>query len=131
MSIIPWLPLLIVFVNGKWTGFTNRFLYSALWIVVCSFSFVHCVVYPSLIYGLWLPLWYLQTFLCPFSFGHCVFYPSLIYGLWLPLWYLLAIVLSIPLWFTDSDYPFGVFKLFFLPNVQQITRDRVTRKSYI
>jgi hypothetical protein len=25
--------------------------------------------------------------LCPFSFGHCVVYPSLIYGFWLPLWY--------------------------------------------
>jgi hypothetical protein len=27
----------------------------------CSFSFGHCVVCPSLIYGFWLPLWYLQT----------------------------------------------------------------------
>ena len=28
-----------------------------------SFSFwpLHCVVYPSSIYGFWLPLWYLQT----------------------------------------------------------------------
>ena len=28
-------------------------------------SFAHCVVCPSLIYGFWLPLWYLQTFLTP------------------------------------------------------------------
>jgi hypothetical protein len=28
-----------------------------------------------------------------------------------PLWYLVAIVLSVLL-FTDSDYPFGIFKLF-------------------
>ena len=25
---------------------------------------------------------------CPFSFGHCVVCPSLMYGFWLPLWYL-------------------------------------------
>ena len=30
--------------------------------VLCTFSFGHCVVCP-LIYGFWLPLWYLQTFL--------------------------------------------------------------------
>ena len=54
-----------------------------------------------------------------FSFGHCVVCSSLIYGFWLPLWYLqtllLTIVLSVLLWFTYSDYPFGVFKLFFWP----------------
>jgi hypothetical protein len=27
----------------------------------CTFSFGHCVVCSSSIYGLWLPLWYLQT----------------------------------------------------------------------
>ena len=43
------------------------------------------------------------------SFGHCVVCPSLIYGLWLSLWYLLAIVLSVLLWFTDYDYPFSIF----------------------
>jgi hypothetical protein len=29
----------------------------------CPFSFGHCVVCPSTIYGFWLPLWYLQTLL--------------------------------------------------------------------
>ena len=29
----------------------------------CTFSFGHCVVCSSSIYGFWLPLWYLQTFL--------------------------------------------------------------------
>jgi hypothetical protein len=29
----------------------------------CSFSFGHCVVCSSSIYGFWLPLWYLQTLL--------------------------------------------------------------------
>ena len=46
---------------------------------------------------------------CTFSFGHCVVRSSLIYRFWLPLWYLLAIVLSVLLWCTDSDYPFGIF----------------------
>jgi hypothetical protein len=52
------------------------------------------------------------------SFGHCVSCPS-IYRFWLPLWYLqtllLGIVLSVFLRFTDSDYLFGIFKLFFWP----------------
>jgi hypothetical protein len=43
------------------------------------------------------------------SFGHCVVCSSLIYRFWLPLWYLLAIVLSVLLWYTDSDYTFGIF----------------------
>ena len=43
------------------------------------------------------------------SFGHCVVCSSLIHGFWLPLWHLLAIVLSVLLWFTDSDYLFGFF----------------------
>jgi hypothetical protein len=29
----------------------------------CTFSFGHCVVYSSSIYGFWLPLWYLQALL--------------------------------------------------------------------
>ena len=34
----------------------------------CTFSFDHCVVCSSSIYGFWLPLWYLQTLL--FSHTH-------------------------------------------------------------
>jgi hypothetical protein len=30
---------------------------------LCTFSFCHCVVCSSSIYGFWLPLWYLQTLL--------------------------------------------------------------------
>jgi phage FluMu protein Com len=41
------------------------------------------------------------------SFGHCVVCSSLIYRFWLHLWYLLAIVLSVLLWYIDSDYTFG------------------------
>jgi hypothetical protein len=43
------------------------------------------------------------------SFGHCVVCSSSIYGFWLPLCYLLAIVLSVLLRYTDSDYPFVIF----------------------
>jgi hypothetical protein len=43
------------------------------------------------------------------SVGHCVVRSSSIYGFWLSLWYLLAIVLSVLLRYTDSDYPFGIF----------------------
>jgi hypothetical protein len=43
------------------------------------------------------------------SFGHCVVCSSSIYGFWLPPWYLLAIVLSVLLRYTDSDYSFGIF----------------------
>ena len=32
----------------------------------CPFTFVHCVVCPSAIYGFWWPLWYLQTRLIAF-----------------------------------------------------------------
>ena len=48
------------------------------------------------------------------SVGHCVICFSSIYGFILPLWYLLAIVLSVLLRFTDSYYPFDIFKLFLL-----------------
>jgi hypothetical protein len=34
---------------------------------LCTFSFVHCVVCSSSIYGFWLPLWYLQTLLLSLS----------------------------------------------------------------
>ena len=42
------------------------------------------------------------------SCGHCVVNSSSIYRFWLPLWYLVAIVLSVLLRYTDSDYPFGI-----------------------
>jgi hypothetical protein len=45
------------------------------------------------------------------SFGHCVVCSSTTYGFWLPIWYLLAIVLSVLLRFTGSDYPFGIYWL--------------------
>ena len=43
------------------------------------------------------------------SFGHCVVCSSSTNGFWLHLWYLLAIVLSVLLRYTDSDYTWGIF----------------------
>ena len=42
-------------------------------------------------------------------FGHCVVCSSMIYRFWLHPWYLVAIVLSVLLWYTDSDYTLGIF----------------------
>ena len=52
-------------------------------------------------------LWLLTTHLV--SVGHCIVFPTSIYGFWLPLWYLLVIASSV-LRFTASDYPFGIFR---------------------
>ena len=38
------------------------------WLSYCTFSFGHCVVCSSSIYGFWLPLWYYQTLLNPATF---------------------------------------------------------------
>jgi hypothetical protein len=54
-------------INWVWTQVLRRikcFLFH-MWqpSAFCPFSFGHCVVFLSSIYGFWLPLWYLQTFL--------------------------------------------------------------------
>ena len=41
---------------------------------ICPFSFGHCVVCSSSIYGFWLPLWYLQTLLIT---AWCLFIPQI------------------------------------------------------
>ena len=51
----------------------------------------------------------LQLLITPLvSCGHCIVCPSSIYSFWLHLWYLVAIVLSVLLQFTASDYTFGI-----------------------
>ena len=137
------------------------YLFDLRLLITLLVSFGHCIVCTSVIYGFWLPFWYLLAIVlsvllwftdsdCPFgifwplyclyffdlqiltllvsfghcivctslilriltllvSFGHCIVCTSLTYGFWLPFWYLLAIVLSVLLWFTDSDCPFGIF----------------------
>jgi hypothetical protein len=64
----------IIFVRHIW-GFSNTIDLETLDIFIlyvcfvdlclsfCTFSFGHCVVCYSSIYGFWLPLWYLQTLL--------------------------------------------------------------------
>jgi len=72
---------------------TSRWLF-----VLCLLTM--CCLFSSSIYGFWLPLWYLQTFwplCCLFFFDIRILIASL------------AIVLSVLLRYTDSDYPFGVF----------------------
>ena len=73
------------------------------------------------LFGIYWPLCCLSFALqilitCLVSIGHCVVCPSL-YRFWLPVWYLLAIVLILVslaivlsvLYFTDSDYLFGIY----------------------
>ena len=63
------------------------------------------VVSPSLIYGFWLHFWYLHTCLVKQNYTeHCHTF----------VLFLLAIVLSVLLWYTDSDYLLGIFKLFLI-----------------
>ena len=85
----------------------------------CPFSFGHCVVCSSAIHGFWLPLWYIQTlldiwYICNtrsnlngwILFTKMYFYNTdcnpipdpCVHGTWNRS--------------TDSDYPFGIFKLF-------------------
>jgi hypothetical protein len=83
--------------------------------------------YPFGIFKLWslcclfFNIQILITPLVSSNFGHCVVCSSSIYRFWLSLWYLqtLAIVLSV-LQYTDSDYPFGIFKLFLQKTNKQI-----------
>ena len=51
--------------------------------VLCTFSFDHCIVCSSSIYGFWLHLWYLQTLLKS-QLSFCFWNSQLIGKLW---WY--------------------------------------------
>ena len=152
-----WLPLwcLLTIVLSERLRFTDSdYTVGIFWPLCCLtvfdlqslitslVSFDHCVVWTSSIYRFWLHRWYLLAIVlsdrlrftdsgylfgifwplcCLFffdililitslvSFGHCVVWPFSIYRLWLPLWYLLAIVVSVLLRFTDSDYTVGIF----------------------
>jgi hypothetical protein len=77
--------------------FVDRCLSFFFWSLCCLFFFNIRILITPLVSS---------------NFGHCVVCSS-IYRFWLPLWYLqtLAIVLSVLLQYTDSDYPFGIFKL--------------------
>ena len=51
----------------SWVRFTRSLVLCVCFVdrclSFCTFSFGHCVVCSSSIYGFWLPLWYLQTLL--------------------------------------------------------------------
>ena len=85
------------------------YLLSIVFSVLLRFTDSH---YP---FGIFWPLCFLffldlRILITPLvSFVHCVVCSSSIYEFSLPLWYPLAIVLSVPLRFTDSHYPFGIF----------------------
>ena len=90
-----WLPLwyLLAIVLSALVWFTaSDYLFGIFWPLYCLSLFDLQLLITSLV-----------------SFGHCIVCPCLIYSFWLPLWYLLAIVLSVLVWFTASDYLFGIF----------------------
>jgi hypothetical protein len=68
----------------------SDYSFVVFWLLCCLFFYLRILIIPLV------------------SFDHCVVCSS-IYGFWLSLWYLLAIVLSVLLLFTDSNYPFGIF----------------------
>ena len=91
-----------------------RFWLHLWYLVAIVLSVLLWYTYTDYIFGILWPLCCLSFFdiqilITPLvSCGHCVVCPSLIYRFWLHLWYLVAIVLSVLLWYTDSDYTFGI-----------------------
>jgi hypothetical protein len=98
--------------SGRVSSSCSTRLHSWL-IVVCSFSFGHCVVCSSSIYGFWLPLWYLQTLLIIKRVyvtldikekneeeNQCRFNAWMVYSfkwyIWLFWAYLMKVILSVP-----------------------------------
>ena len=78
----------------------SDYLFGFFWPLYCqSFFDLHLLITPLVSSS--------STFVCQ----------SLIYSCWLPLWYHQALVLSVSLWFTVSDYPFGIIKLLFCLSV--------------
>jgi hypothetical protein len=80
-----------------------------------SFFYFYVDILTNFVYRLHLwPLYYLSFFdvrlqiTSLVSVGHCIICPSSTYGFKLPLWYLLAIVLSVLLRRTASDYLSGI-----------------------
>ena len=87
----------------------NEFL-MAMWNMWWHFRFLlHNFQLKLLSIACCLFFFYIQILITPLvSCSHCVVCSSSIYRFWLPLWYLVAIVLSVLLLYTDSDYPFGI-----------------------
>jgi hypothetical protein len=80
----------------------------SLWFTVSDYPFGILKLFFCLsVFELWLLITPLV------SSSYSIVCQSLIYSFWLHLWYLQALVLSVSLWFTISNYPFGIFKLLF------------------
>ena len=113
-----WLPLWYLFAIVLYVllRFTSSDYPFGIFLPLCCMSFFDLrLLITPLVFSNFLPLcclffFDLRLLITPLvSFCHCVVCPSLIYVFWLPLWYLFAIVLSVLLWFTSSDYPFSIF----------------------
>jgi hypothetical protein len=126
-----WFPL------GIFWPLCCLFFYDIQILITPLVSFGHCVVCSSMIYRFWLESVYHRrsdnTMAKEYQGGnqnlyiieeqttqwpkdtkgvirisvHCVVCSSMIYRFWLSPWNLLAIVLSVLLWYTDSDYLLG------------------------
>jgi uncharacterized protein (DUF3820 family) len=71
-----------------------------LWFTDSDYPYgILAIVLSSLIYGFWLPLWYL---------GHCIVSFSDLQILITPM---VSWPLHCLLWFTDSDYPYGILAI--------------------
>ena len=98
-----------------WPSWIYRFWLLLWYLLAIVLSVLLRFTDPDYTFGIFWPLCCLSFFELQIlitslvSFGHCVVWPSSIYRFWLHLWYLLAIVLSVLLWDTDSDYHFGIF----------------------
>ena len=127
LSFCPFYFVIVLSVLLLFTASDYLFGTFELLFVLLPFSFCHCIVCPSSIYGFWLPLWYLQASLCPFALFLLSLYCLSVFYLRLLITSLVSssfslsfcpfsffIVLSVVLLFTASDYPFGIFKLFFV-----------------
>ena len=62
-SFVLFLLTIVLSVLLHFTASDCPFGIFKLFLCLCPFSFGHCIVCPSSLYGFWLPIWYLQTFL--------------------------------------------------------------------
>jgi hypothetical protein len=88
---LPFLYLLVIVLSVLLRYTDSNYPFGIFWPLCCQFFFDILILITPLV-----------------SCGHCVVSSSSIYRFWLPLWYLVAIVLSVLLRYTDSDYPFGI-----------------------
>ena len=99
----PWYLLAIVLSVLLWYTDSDYSL-GILWPLCCLFFYdIHILITPLV------------------SFGHCVVCSFMIYRFWLHPWYVVAIVLSVLLWYTDSDYTLDILCplcCLFLYNIQ-------------